>query len=46
MCADGSHDVMWPPGVVGRRFAIARISAIMFAWVIWTPLGGPVVPEV
>jgi hypothetical protein len=46
MCAAGSHEMTRAPSGKSMTFWVADTAASMFACVIWTPLGGPVVPEV
>ncbi len=46
MCAIGSHEITRPS--LGKAITSSKpcTAEISFACVSWTPLGGPVVPEV
>ena len=46
MWALGRNDTARPGRIEPRNSSIPRSSASMFAWVVSTPLGGPVVPDV
>jgi hypothetical protein len=46
MWAAGSHEITRPPSGNWMMSSIVLTAAIMLWWVICTPLGGPVVPDV
>ena len=46
MCADGMYEVMRSPNSTGSTALTALVSNNRHAWVVSTPLGLPVVPEV
>ena len=46
MCAIGSQETTRPSSGNAITWSKPLTAASRFAWVSWTPLGGPVVPDV